>query len=198
MKAALACLLLCLSSIVSHAHEASTSYLYWHPDQPDSLRLDIALTDLMVHFSTRVPEQLHWGELQSMSEELGQHLLRGLTIQQGTTACPASSELVGTTRYTGETFGSWLLRWRCPSSLHGTTLSYRLLFAQDSLHRAVLIRQGPFDSRVQILAQDTPPTSLKTSRWGVIAWGTLVLAAVSALVIYRLRRRQTSAQRPHS
>ena len=188
MKAALACLLLCLPIALSHAHEASTSYLYWHADQPDSLRLDMALTDVMVHFSNRVPEQLRWEELQSMSAVLGQHLLRGLTIQQGTTACPASSELVGTTRYTGETFGSWLIRWRCPGNLRGTTLSYRLLFAQDSLHRAVLTRQGPFDSRFEILAHDTPPTSLGNSRWGLIAWVTLALAAVSALVIYRLRR----------
>ncbi len=188
MKTLCLSLFVCLSMAVAQAHEASTSYLYWHEQHPDSLRLDIAVTDLMVHFSAAVPEQLSWSELQSLSGPLGQHLLAGLQIQQGETACPSTSELVGITHYTGEVFASWQIQWRCPNTLRSTRLSYRLLFAQDALHRAILNREGALSSDMQLLGRTSPPVTLASTAWPLIALAIIVFCGAMVLAIRRWRR----------
>lgn len=188
MKSFSLCLFICLTLTTVHAHEASTSYLYWHDQRPSTLRLDMAVTDLMVYLNESAPEQLSWRELQSISGPLGQQLLAGLTIRQGATVCPAQSELRGITRYTGETFASWQIYWHCPHPLRATTLSYRLLFAQDPLHRAVLNREGVLDSGIQILGRTSPPITLAPIRWPIIAAAIIVICTAALLAMRRLRR----------
>lgn len=188
MKSLSLSVLISLMMTMVHAHEASTSYLYWQEQHPSTLRLDMAVTDLMVHFNTGTQEKLSWSELQLMSGSLGQYLLDGLKIRQGESVCPIKSELQGITHYTGEAFASWQIHWRCPNLLQATTLSYRLLFAQDTLHRAILSRDGVLTSDIQILGRASTPVTLTSKVWPAVAAVIVVVSIIVLLGIRRLRR----------
>ena len=180
------------------SHEASTSYLYWHSERANTLRLDIALTDVMLHLNPDIPATLTWGELKGREHAIAQRLLDGLTVKQGENACQPSATLNGLTHYTDETFSVWQVHWRCPENtniLKPVTLNYRLLFDQDSLHRAVLTRDAPgmwlLPSGIQVLKPDSPPAALlppvgqTTTNW-------FLAALLTAIVLLALRLRRSS------
>ncbi len=191
--------MLLLSGLVAataYSHEASTSYLYWHSEQPSTLRLDLALTDVMLHLNPDTPSKLTWSELENQVDAIAPHLVSGIGIRKGQTACKLEAELSGLTEYADENFSVWQVQWQCPQEggiFQPTTLEYRLLFNEDSLHRAVLTRHAPglwlLPSGIQVLKPDSLPATLLPSVSQSTAYGVLAaLASASLLLIARIRR----------
>ncbi len=175
------------------AHEASTSYLYWHSSMPQSLRLDLSLTDVMMHLSDAPPETLSWRVLQQQARQFGDRIAAGISVEMDS-PCLLEARLHGLTEYVDERFSVWQLNWHCtgngPLAPH-PRLDYQLLYAQDTLHRAVLSVQSdswPKSSRVTVLDPNTEPVTL-ASRW---RWATtasllmvIVLGTLSCLLLIR-------------
>ena len=198
MKRLIAAILLVYGFAVNTAfsHEASTSYLYWHSEQPNTLRLDLALTDIMLHLTPETPPRLSWGDLENQAEAIARRLVASLAIRKGSTTCDLDAELSGLTEYADESFSVWQMHWQCPEEaglFQPTTLEYRLLFDKDSLHRAVLTRHAPgmwlLPSGIHVVKPDSLPSTLlppvsQSTAYGVL--GALLTAAV--LLILRIRR----------
>ncbi len=198
MRPAVIAILLVFSFAANTAfsHEASTSYLYWHSEQHNTLRLDLALTDVMLHLAPETPPQLTWGDLENQAEAIARHMVTNIVIRKGQTACQLEAGLSGLTKYAEESFSVWQLQWQCPqeaSAFQPTTLEYRLLFKDDSLHRAVLTRYAPgmwlLPSGIQVLKPDSPPaTLLPPIRQGTAYGILLALLTAAALPVLRVRR----------
>ena len=178
------------------SHEASTSYLYWHSEQPNTLRLDLALTDVMLHLTPETPPQLTWVELENQADAIARHLVSDIVIRKGQTACELEAELSGLTEYADESFSVWQVHWQCPQEagiFQPTTLDYRLLFNEDSLHRAVLTRHAPgmwlLPSGIHVLKPDSLPSTLLPPVSQNAAYGVLAaLLTAGVLLIVRIRR----------
>lgn len=195
-RAVIAILLYGFAVNTAFSHEASTSYLYWHSEQPNTLRLDLALTDVMLHLTPETPPQLTWVELENQADAIARHLVSDIVIRKGQAACELEAELSGLTEYADESFSVWQVHWQCPQEagiFQPTKLDYRLLFNEDSLHRAVLTRHAPgmwlLPSGIHVLKPDSLPSTLLPPVSQNTAYGALAaLLTAGVLLIVRIRR----------
>lgn len=201
-RAVIAILLYCFAVNTAFSHEASTSYLYWHSEQPNTLRLDLALTDVMLHLAPDTPPRLTWGELENQANAIARRLVTGIAIRKGSATCDLDTELSGLTEYADESFSVWQVQWQCPQEggiFQPTTLDYRLLFNEDSLHRAVLTRHAPgmwlLPSGIQVLKPDSLPSILLPPVSQNTAYGALAALLIAAVLLIVRIRRLSSRQR---
>lgn len=201
-RAVIAILLYGFAVNTAFSHEASTSYLYWHSEQPNTLRLDLALTDVMLHLTPDTPSKLIWGELENQANAIARHVVTDIVIRKGQTACELEAELSGLTEYADESFSVWQVHWQCPQEagiFQPTTLDYRLLFNEDSLHRAVLTRHAPgmwlLPSGIQVLKPDSLPSTLLPPVSQNTAYGALAALLTAAVLLIVRIRRLSSRQR---
>lgn len=201
-RAVIAILLYGFAVNTAFSHEASTSYLYWHSEQPNTLRLDLALTDVMLHLTPDTPSKLTWGELENQANAIARHVVTDIVIRKGQTACELEAELSGLTEYADESFSVWQVHWQCPQEagiFQPTTLDYRLLFNEDSLHRAVLTRHAPgmwlLPSGIQVLKPDSLPSTLLPPVSQNTAYGALAALLTAAVLLIVRIRRLSSRQR---
>ncbi len=201
-RAVIAILLYGFAVNTAFSHEASTSYLYWHSEQPNTLRLDLALTDVMLHLTPDTPSKLTWGELENQANAIARHVVTDIVIRKGQTACELEAELSGLTEYAEESFSVWQVHWQCPQEagiFQPTTLDYRLLFNEDSLHRAVLTRHAPgmwlLPSGIQVLKPDSLPSTLLPPVSQNTAYGALAALLTAAVLLIVRIRRLSSRQR---
>ncbi|WP_372777423.1 hypothetical protein [Litorivivens sp.] len=201
-RAVIAILLYGFAVNTAFSHEASTSYLYWHSEQPNTLRLDLALTDVMLHLTPDTPSKLIWGELENQANAIARHVVTDIVIRKGQTACELEAELSGLTEYAEESFSVWQVHWQCPQEagiFQPTTLDYRLLFNEDSLHRAVLTRHAPgmwlLPSGIQVLKPDSLPSTLLPPVSQNTAYGALAALLTAAVLLIVRIRRLSSRQR---
>ncbi len=201
-RAVIAILLYGFAVNTAFSHEASTSYLYWHSEQPNTLRLDLALTDVMLHLTPDTPSKLTWGELENQANAIARHVVTDIVIRKGQTACELEADLSGLTEYADESFSVWQVHWQCPQEagiFQPTTLDYRLLFNEDSLHRAVLTRHAPgmwlLPSGIQVLKPDSLPSTLLPPVSQNTAYGALAALLTAAVLLIVRIRRLSSRQR---
>ncbi|MBB3048282.1 hypothetical protein FHR99_002556 [Litorivivens lipolytica] len=199
MKGRCATLTLLLSlALSSYGHEASTAYLYWQDKASPNLRLDIALTDVALHLLPDTPDVLTWEALQRQSTTIARQLNDGLLIRRGQSLCTLRADLKGLSDYEDEMFTSWQIDWQCPESLNALkplTIEYKLLFANDSLHRAVLTHPPKItgQSDIILLKPESPEITLTRPLWQHQGVWLLGIATVGLVFwVWTLRRKRFS------
>ena len=142
----LACALWLLAQ-VCQAHTLSVAHLdiVVPADGSDpSLELDLALRDiaLTLPLDANRDEQVTWGELLAVQAPLQDLVSRGLTISTRAGPCRLTSRGLAIRRYDDGGYATLKLSAHCPS-LGALQVDYRLLFASDPQHRAlVTVRRG--------------------------------------------------------
>ena len=147
-------LLLLLAGLVSGlaaSHEASSSHLYWQHSQAERLRLDIALDDLVTHFAL-ASDKLSWRDLVDAEPALAAKIEARLDVRQAEQSCQPRAQLTGLSDYSDGRYSVWQLSWRCPDPAAAMTLDYRLFFARDALHRALVELGQPERTQLTLLS----------------------------------------------
>ena len=143
---ALACALLLLAP-VCQAHTLSVSHLDIEvpADGADlQIELDLALRDvaLTLPLDADRDEQVTWGELLAMQAPLQDLVARGLTVSTRAGPCKLTSQGLATRRYDDGGYATLKLSAHCLSR-DALQVDYRLLFASDPQHRALItVRRG--------------------------------------------------------
>ena len=142
----LACLFLLLAN-VCHAHTLSVSHLdIVVPADGSDLRLelDLALRDvaLTLPLDANRDEQVTWGELLAIQTPLQDLVARGLQLSTRAGPCQLTPQGLATRRYDDGGYATLKLSAHCPSA-GALRVDYRLLFASDPQHRALItVRRG--------------------------------------------------------
>ena len=135
----LAACLLCGTGL-TWAHKASDSY--YRLDVQGAVvtgQLDLALRDIDFALGLDADDdgEITWGELRARREPLVAWALAQLSVQRGG-ACTLSAGALMVDSHTDGSYAVLPLRAECPASSGDVTLTYRLLFEQDALHRGLL------------------------------------------------------------
>jgi hypothetical protein len=146
--AAMTCLLLLSLMFAGEvwAHSSSNSYLTLSmPSGQLTLRADIHLRDLDLIFDLddNRDGQLTWGETQSRSAELNAWLVQGIALSASGQSCSLGEADLQASEHADGLYLSALWTPLCPgvkvaADLASLLLRYRLIFAQDNLHRGLL------------------------------------------------------------
>jgi hypothetical protein len=146
--AAMTCLLLLSLMFAGEvwAHSSSNSYLTLSmPSGQLTLRADIHLRDLDLIFDLddNRDGQLTWGETQSRSAELNAWLVQGIALSASGQSCSLGEADLQASEHADGLYLSALWTPLCPgvkvaADLANLLLRYRLIFAQDNLHRGLL------------------------------------------------------------
>ncbi len=130
----------------AQAHKASDSYLTLEVDgNKISGRWDIALRDLdlVLELDRNGDSVIDWGEVRSRHDEISAYATQSLDLKSGSSACPM---MIGDQLIDTHTDGAYVvlkLAATCPNSVDALTVSYRLLFEVDALHRGLLKLETP-------------------------------------------------------
>lgn len=140
-----------LASGLAASHEASSSHLYWQHSQAESLRLDIALDDLVTHFALAT-DALAWRDLVDAEQTLAAKIEARLDIRQAGQSCEPRAHLAGLSDYSDGRYSVWQLVWRCPDPAAAMTVDYQLFFARDALHRVLVELGHPERTQLTLLS----------------------------------------------
>jgi hypothetical protein len=135
----LAACLLCGTGL-TWAHKASDSY--YRLDVQGAVvtgQLDLALRDIDFALGLDADDdgQITWGELRARREPLVAWALAQLSVQRGG-ACTLGAGALMVDSHTDGSYAVLPLSAQCPATSGDVTLTYRLLFEQDALHRGLL------------------------------------------------------------
>lgn len=131
--------LLALSQ-AAQAHKASDSYLSLKVQgQHVSGQWDIALRDIDfgIGLDADGNSEITWGELRARQGDLAAWALGRLAVQRGG-ACSVQVTSLMVDEHTDGGYAVLQLAGECPSATGDVSLSYRLLFDLDALHRGLL------------------------------------------------------------
>lgn len=132
---------------VCQAHTLSVSHLdVVVPADGSDLRLelDLALRDvaLTLPLDANRDEQVTWGELLAVQGPLEDLVARGLDVSTLAGPCTLTPRGLATRRYDDGGYATLKLSAHCPSA-GALRVGYRLLFANDPQHRALItVRRG--------------------------------------------------------
>ena len=132
-------LLLCLQAPV-WAHKASDSYLVVDAKgSAVTAQWDIALRDIdfALGLDSDGNGEITWGELRTRQADVAAWALPRLAIARGG-PCPLQLNQLQVDEHTDGAYAALRLVGTCPANAGDLTLSYRLLFDLDSLHRGLL------------------------------------------------------------
>lgn len=149
------------AAVAAHAHSASDAYLTVDaaPGAPVvKLQWDIALRDL--DFVLRLDDDgngdITWGELQRHQAEIGRYAASHLTLKGDGRACPLAIAQQRVGNHADGAYAVLNLEARCPAVPKRLALDYRLFFAIDPSHRAIVVAHS---GTVTATAQLSPQTA---------------------------------------
>lgn len=146
------------------AHSNSAAYLTIEPTQQDqsfALRWDIAVTDLamMINLDLNGDRKITWGEISAQAQAIKSKAIKSLRINAGTATCGITSHnALELARYSDGAYVSLQLQGHCFTSDAPITAQYRLLFATNPDHRALLTYPGSDDRTEVVLLSKTNAT----------------------------------------
>jgi len=132
-------LLLCLQ-LPAWAHKASDSYLVVGAKGTEvTAQWDIALRDIdfALGLDSDGNAEITWGELRQRQADIAAWALPRLAIARGG-PCPLQLKQLQVDDHTDGSFAVLQLSGACPAQTGDLSLSYRLLFDLDGLHRGLL------------------------------------------------------------
>lgn len=163
--------LLLLAPGLVQAHKVSDSFLYL---TDSSVRLDLAIEDLLrldrvggAALDQNGDGTLTWGELVLAEERLGSAITAGVSLSLGQSPCALAATLAGISRHSDGPYSAWQIDSPCLAQGGNLSLSYRLLFERDPLHRGLyrLQREGE-DIHFGVLSPQSDTVNwLETGYW---------------------------------
>jgi HupE/UreJ protein len=160
-------LMMLLVSARAWAHKPSDAHLRLAVDGAlVSGRLDVAIRDLdgALGLDADGNGQITWGEAQAATPQITAYLLSRLAIEtERGQACPI---LLGTAALADLSDGAYWavpVHASCPSAPHELSVTYRLLFDVDSLHRGLLHVEGQ-----TAIARDATPLRFALGEHGSV------------------------------
>ncbi len=159
-----------LAAGAAFAHKASDSYLVLQVQGHEvSGQWDIALRDIdfAIGLDADGNGEITWGELQARHADLAAWALGRLALGRGG-ACALTVQEHLVDDHIDGAYAVLRLRGNCPGATGKLSISYRLLFDIDALHRGLLNLQLDGVGQTAVLAPDTGVLVIQageTSRW---------------------------------
>ena len=150
-------LLIALSAFPALAHKASDSYLVVNVKGNEvSGQWDIALRDIdfAIGLDASSDGEITWGEVQARQADIAAWALGRLTLQRGG-ECRLRVEQHLIDDHTDGAYAVLRFSGSCPSGTQALSISYRLLFEVDRLHRGLLRLDLDSITHTAVLAPDT-------------------------------------------
>ena len=176
MKRALLAML--LVALPAAAHKASDSYLSLKSEGARvEARWDIALRDLAepVGVDDDGDGNLTWGELKAHKADLARWALGHFSVGAGAQACVPGPVELQVDHHSDGAYAVLLFALTCPVEPSALTVSYRLLFDSDALHRGLFSLTARGETRTAVFSPQRPTQSFDLS-------ATLPLQQLAAFV----------------
>ncbi len=172
----LALLCLLVLSPASHAHKASDSFLYLDLDN-SQLRIDVALRDLarVLPLDANADQTLTGAEVRSGREAITRWTEAGLTFTNRSGDCQLVGQTWGISSHSDGPYAAARYHVKCPDGATPDTLNYKLLFAQDPMHRGLLNVTSDGAETLSVLSPEQPSLELDQIDSSALAlFGTFV------------------------
>jgi hypothetical protein len=149
------------------AHSASDAYLTLDVDSPSvaHLQWDIALRDL--DFVMRLDDdgdgRITWQELRHHQEAIGRYALAHIAFRRGDARCTTRLARQLVADHADGAYAALFVDIACPRSSEPLTLDYRLFFAIDPSHRAILVSREAGQAATALLSPENATVRLSAS-----------------------------------
>lgn len=162
MKRLLTAALLMLVVSPIAAHKASDSFLYWSVDD-DRGRLDLSLRDLHQRLDLDRDDdgRITWPEVEDRRAAINGLVSRGLSVSGAGGDCVLATRITGISRHSDGAYVALRLLPACGAAGHASRLSYRLFFADDRLHRALVTVERAGQGSSTVLRPDQRSLTLQ-------------------------------------
>lgn len=161
MSRLLLALALLLSSTLARAHTMSVSHLEVATSAREPVvrvELDLAVRDLALTLplDANADDQVTWGELTAIRPQVEQMVVAGLKVASGGRSCTLAPGGFALRRYDDGAYAALTMDARCPDA-GPVSIDYRLFFARDPQHRA-LVTVRDASSVTTAIASPAKPT----------------------------------------
>jgi hypothetical protein len=153
-----------LASAAAHAHSASDAYLTLIEAAPAGragpsvihAQWDIALRDLdfVLTLDDNGDGDIVWGELRRHQSAIAQYAYQYLKLSSGGKACQLKPTGQMVDRHADGAYASLMFDIVCPTTTRQLSLDYRLFFAIDPSHRAILVAHSGENIATAVLSSD--------------------------------------------
>ncbi|MCG2580155.1 MAG: HupE/UreJ family protein [Marinobacter sp.] len=156
--------MLMLIALPAWPHKASDSFIYVDPSQAQ-VRIDLALRDLalVLPLDNNGDGKLSGAEVRKGREAITRLVDQGLTLSNRSGACQLTGRQWGVSRHSDGPYAAGRYQVTCPDNQVPESITYSLLFEQDSLHRALVSVADSQGERLGVLAPDDRTMPLGTS-----------------------------------
>lgn len=179
-------LLLLLISSAVQAHKASDSFIYVDQHQSE-IRIDVALRDLalVLPLDRNGDQKLSGSELRASRDRITRWTEQGITLSNASGDCRMTGQQWGLSSHSDGPYAAGRYTVHCPDGSVPETLEYRLLFAQDPLHRGLVSLESGEFSTLGVLAPDNRRFSLTNegAPGSLALFGTFVYQGIVHLLI---------------
>ncbi len=165
---ALAGVVLAGAGATCDAHSASDAYLTLDVvDAPGGttrvrVQWDIALRDL--DFVLRLDDDgdgdVTWKELRGHQDAIGRYALERIAFRRGTARCVARLAKQQVDGHADGAYAALFIDVDCPATAAKLTLDYRLFFAIDPSHRAIVVARNGERTATALLSPERPTIDL--------------------------------------